>query len=62
VLTLIKALYESTISIGQYRQFIFYIGTSCDSQKLRIQISLLQEGIFENMLYQKNAIIEFLKK
>lgn len=48
--------------MSKYRQFIFYVGTSCDNKKLRSKLKRLQEKLFKNILIQKESIILFFKK
>lgn len=48
--------------MSKYRQFIFYVGTSCDNKKLRGKLKRLQDKLFKNILIQKESIILFFKK
>lgn len=48
--------------MSKYRQFIYYVGTSCDNKKLRTKLKRLQDKLFKNILIQKESILLFFKR
>jgi len=43
-------------NVGKFRQYIYYIGTSCDKSKLRNKIQKLKERINHNFYHQQELI------
>lgn len=42
--------------VGKFRQYIYYIGTSCDTTKLRNKIQKLKERINRSFYHQRELI------
>jgi hypothetical protein len=42
--------------VGKFRQYIYYIGTSCDTTKLRNKIQKLKERINRSFYHQRDLI------
>jgi hypothetical protein len=42
--------------VGKLRQYIYYLGTSCDTTKLRNKIQKLKERINRNFYQQRELI------
>ena len=59
---LFKILIDSTNEISKLRQFIFYVGTSCDGKSLRHKLKKLQEVLYQNILKQKESIFFFFNR
>lgn len=57
-----KTLIDCTNDISRLRQFIFYVGTSCDNKNLRKKLKQLQEKLFQNILKQKESISYFFQR
>ena len=55
-------LFDCTKDIYVYRQFVFYVGTSCDNKTLRIKISCLEVRILKNINLQNEKIFSLLKE
>ena len=52
----LQALHECMKDIGKFRQYIYYIGTSCDTNKLRAKIRKLRERIHRSFYHQHELI------
>jgi hypothetical protein len=57
-----KILIDSSNEISKLRQFIFYVGTSCDGRSLRHKLKKLQEILYHNILKQKESIFFFFNR
>lgn len=57
-----KTLIDCTNDISKLRQFIFYVGTSCDNKNLRRRLRQLQDKLFQNILKQKESISQLFRK
>ena len=55
-------MYECNKDVAKYRQYVYYIGTSCDSGILRSKIQKLQDKIFQNLTIQRDFILFSSKK
>jgi hypothetical protein len=42
--------------VGKFRQYIYYLGTSCDINKLRNKIQKLKDRINRNFYHQQELI------
>lgn len=51
-----KALHDCMKDVGKFRQYIYYIGTSCDTTKLRNKIQKLKERINRSFYHQRELI------
>jgi len=51
-----KALHDCMKDVGKFRQYIYYIGTSCDTTKLRNKIQKLKERINRSFYQQRELI------
>ncbi|CAF0809123.1 unnamed protein product [Rotaria sordida] len=51
-----KALHDCMKDVGKFRQYIYYIGTSCDTTKLRNKIQKLKERINRNLYHQRELV------
>jgi len=51
-----KALYDCMKDMGKFRQYIYYLGTSCDTTKLRNKIQKLKERINRSFYHQEEYI------
>lgn len=57
-----KTLIDCTNDISKLRQFIFYVGTSCDNKNLRRRLKFLQDKLFQNILKQKESIAQLFRR
>lgn len=57
-----KLLVDSTNGMSKLRQFIFYMGTSCDGKTLRSKLKKLQEVLYQNILKQRESIVYFFNR
>jgi hypothetical protein len=51
-----KALHDCMKDVGKFRQYIYYIGTSCDTTKLRNKIQKLKDRINRSFYQQLEMI------
>ncbi|UJR28304.1 hypothetical protein I4U23_009549 [Adineta vaga] len=51
-----KALHDCMKDVGKFRQYVYYIGTSCDTTKLRNKIQKLKERLNRSFFYQRELI------
>ncbi|CAF0817326.1 unnamed protein product [Rotaria sp. Silwood1] len=51
-----KALHDCMKDVGKFRQYIYYIGTSCDTTKLRNKIQKLKERINRSFYHQRELV------
>ncbi|CAM4742593.1 unnamed protein product [Rotaria magnacalcarata] len=51
-----KVLHDCMKDVGKFRQYIYYIGTSCDTTKLRNKIQKLKDRINRNFYSQRELI------
>jgi hypothetical protein len=42
--------------VGKFRQYVYYIGTSCDTTKLRNKIQKLKDRINRSFYHQRELI------
>jgi hypothetical protein len=42
--------------VGKFRQYVYYIGTSCDTTKLRNKIQKLKERLNRSFYHQRELI------
>ena len=52
----LQAFHDSMKDIGKFRQYIYYLGTSCDITKLRNKIHKLKSRINRNFFHQRDLI------
>ncbi|CAF3072156.1 unnamed protein product [Rotaria socialis] len=51
-----KALHDCMKDVGKFRQYNYYLGTSCDTTKLRNKIQKLKERINRSFFHQRELI------
>ncbi|CAF4104264.1 unnamed protein product, partial [Rotaria magnacalcarata] len=51
-----KALHDCMKDVGKFRQYTYYLGTSCDTTKLRNKIQKLKERINRSFFHQRELI------
>jgi len=60
-IAIFKLLVDNINDMSKLRQFIFYVGTSCDNKHLRIRLKRLQEKVYLNILKQKEYLAAFFR-
>ena len=53
---------ECNNDVAKYRQYVYFMGTSCDNRKLRFKIQKLQEKILKSLLAQRDFILIYTKR
>ncbi|CAF1451349.1 unnamed protein product [Didymodactylos carnosus] len=53
-----KALHDCMKDMSKFRQYLYYIGTSCDTRKLRNKIQKLKERIIKSFTHQRELIFK----
>ncbi|CAF2405174.1 unnamed protein product [Rotaria sp. Silwood2] len=51
-----KALHDCMKDVGKFRQYTYYLGTSCDTTKLRNKVQKLKERINRSFYHQRELI------
>jgi hypothetical protein len=60
-IAIFKLLIDNTNDMSKLKQFIFYVGTSCDNKHLRSKLKRLQEKLFQNITKQKEYLAIFFR-